>query len=265
MWISDYFLYFRTIGSRYFILAGIAFVLFYVLFRNSGRFKKIQSKFPKQKDYIREIGYSITTIIIFSFVPLIMLRNASIRQHTLFYTNIRDHGWLYFFLAFPLMFIIHDAYFYWTHRLMHHKKLFRLFHLVHHHSTNPSPWAAYSFHPLEAVVEAGIFILFLFCMPMHPLHFFIFFFLMIVYNVYGHLGYELYPRGFNRNVIGKWINTSVNHNLHHQYFKGNYGLYFTWWDRLMGTIRPDYDQRFEEVKTTRTQSAKSRKKKVKSF
>jgi len=43
---------------------------------------------------------------------------------------------------------------------MHHKKLFRWFHLVHHQSTNPSPWAAYAFHPLEAVVEAGIIAVF---------------------------------------------------------------------------------------------------------
>ena len=49
-------------------------------------------------------------------------------------------------------------------------------------------------------------------------------------------------------IVGKWINTSVNHNLHHQYFKGNYGLYFTFWDRMMGTIRNDYDQKFDEVK-----------------
>ena len=50
-------------------------------------------------------------------------------------------------------------------------------------------------------------------------------------------------------LLRKWINTSVNHNLHHQYFKGNYGLYFLFWDRMMGTIRSDYDERFEEVKT----------------
>jgi lathosterol oxidase len=47
--------------------------------------------------------------------------------------------------------------------------------------------------------------------------------------------------------VGKWINTSVNHNQHHQFFKGNYGLYFLWWDRWMGTLRKDYDRRFDEV------------------
>ncbi len=71
---------------------------------------------------------------------------------------------------------------------------------------------------------------------------------MIIYNVYGHLGWELYPKGFSKHWLGKWINTSVNHNMHHQYFKGNYGLYFLFWDRLMGTIRPDYEERFEAVK-----------------
>ena len=57
------------------------------------------------------------------------------------------------------------------------------------------------------------------------------------------------PKGFSRHWFGRWINTSVSHNQHHQYFKGNYGLYFTFWDRLMGTIRTDYEQRFEEVVT----------------
>lgn len=248
---SYYFHYIEQIGSRYFIVAGIFFLLFYILLRPFVSYKKIQQKFPKLNDYAREIGYSVITISIFAFVPLIILHVPSIARHTTFYTKIEQHGWVYFFLAFPLMFIIHDTYFYWAHRLMHHKKLFCIFHLVHHKSVNPSPWAAYSFHPLEALVEAGIFLIFLFTIPIHLLHLVIFFFLMIVYNVYGHLGYELYPKGFNKNRFGKWINTSVNHNQHHQYFKGNYGLYFTFWDRAMGTLRKDYDAQFERVTSKR--------------
>jgi lathosterol oxidase len=144
---------------------------------------------------------------------------------------------------------MHDTYFYFTHRLMHHPRVFRWFHLVHHRSTNPSPWAAYSFHPLEAVVEQFITVIFYFTIPIHVTHLGIFFLMSIIYNVYGHLGYELYPRGFSRTWVGKWINTSISHNQHHQYFKGNYGLYFLFWDRLFGTMREDYDERFEEVKT----------------
>lgn len=221
--------------------------MFYLLFKNTRRFKKLQPKAPKLDDYAREIGYSVMTIALFALAPVVLLHIPSIAKHTTFYKNINEHGWVYFFLAFPLLFLMHDAYFYWTHRLMHHKKLFKAFHLVHHKSTNPSPWAAYAFHPLEAMVEVGIFPVFLFTIPVHFWHLFIFFFLMIVYNVYGHLGYELYPAGFTKTPVGKWINTSTSHNQHHQFFKGNYGLYFTFWDRMMGTLRSDYDKRFDEI------------------
>jgi len=247
-WI-EYWRTVRIIGGRYFFIAGLAFLVFYIIFHRRFFFRKIQPKNPKIVDYSREIIFSIITICIFAAVPVLILKNPSISPHTTYYTEINSHGWLYFFLAFPIMFIIHDTYFYWTHRLMHHKRIFPIFHLVHHHSTNPSPWAAYSFHPLEAVVEAGIFAVFLFTIPIHQLHLYFFFLAMIIYNVYGHLGYELYPKGFNRHWLGRWINTSVNHNLHHQFFRGNYGLYFTFWDRMMGTIRGDYDKKFEEVKS----------------
>jgi len=245
--VENYVHILSLVGGRYFILAGLAFLVFYIIFRKQTTLKKIQAKFPKNSDYLREVGYSLITLVIFAAVPILLLKTP-IQPYTLFYTDISQHGIPYFIVAFVLMIFIHDTYFYWMHRLMHHPKLFKILHLVHHKSTNPSPWAAYAFHPLEAVIEAGIFPVFLFIMPIHTIHLGIFFLFMIIYNVYGHLGYELYPKGFSKHPIGKWINTSVNHNQHHQYFKGNYGLYFLIWDRLMGTIRSDYDARFEEVK-----------------
>lgn len=240
------------IGGRYFIIAGIAFLIFYVIWRNRFFYRKIQNRFPKNSDYLREMAYSFLTIAIFSFVSVILFNHPKVAPHTTRYLNISDYGWFYYFALFPVMFFMHDTYFYFAHRLMHHKRLFNWFHLVHHKSVNPSPWAAYAFHPLEAVVEVGIVIIFLFTIPIHKTHLIIFFLMMIVYNVYGHLGYELYPKGFSKSAVGKWINTSVNHNQHHQYFKGNYGLYFLFWDRVFGTVREDYDERFEEVKDRRS-------------
>jgi sterol desaturase/sphingolipid hydroxylase (fatty acid hydroxylase superfamily) len=49
--------------------------------------------------------------------------------------------------------------------------------------------------------------------------------------------------------VGKWINTGTAHNLHHQYFHGNYGLYTLIWDRLFGTLREDYEKKFDQVTT----------------
>jgi len=235
------------IALRYILIAGIMWTVWYVLRRKKAAYRKIQLRFPTSGDYRREILFSLITVFVFTAVAGTMLLTP-VNKYTLHYDHISEYPLWYFWLAFPLMFVLHDAYFYWTHRMMHHPALFKLFHLVHHKSTNPSPWAALAFHPLEAVVEAGIFPIMLMIMPTTVIHLFFFFFLMMLYNVYGHLGWEIYPKGFSRHWIGRWVNTSVNHNMHHQYFKGNYGLYFLWWDRWMGTIRKDYDNKFDEVK-----------------
>ena len=245
-------LYLRDItilGSRYLIITGLAFLICYVFLRKKIFSKKIQQRFPEFKDYAREIIFSLLTISIMAFIPALVIGSPEMVRHTKFYTNIDLHGTLYFVLAFPLMAIMHDTYFYWMHRLMHRPSIFKAVHLIHHKSTNPSPFAAYAFHPLEAIIEAGIFLVFVFSIPVHLFHLLFFFLFMILYNVYGHLGWELYPKGFSKHWLGKWINTSVNHNQHHQYFKDNYGLYFLFWDRMMGTIRKDYDERFDEVKS----------------
>ena len=241
---------------RYLVIAGIAFGLFYVLFKNRALFAKIQKKWPAGSDYRREVLYSFLTFIFFAMTPLV-LRNQNIRPYTTIYTNIHQHSMVYFWLVFPLMLVVHDAYFYWMHRLMHHPKLFSFFHVVHHRSTNPSPWAAFSFQPTEAIIESGIIYVFAFTFPVHFLHLFSFLIFMTLYNVYGHLGFEIFPRGTNRHWFFKWFNTSVNHNMHHQYFKENYGLYFTWWDRMMNTFNKNYDTRFDEVTDANIQLRKS--------
>jgi len=238
---------FLVVLLRYLIIAAIAFGVFYAWKKKAWSYKKIQAKFPRANDYGREIIYSVITAVLFTVIGYVLFMTP-IRPYTQLYVDIGEYGVFYFVTSIGLMLLIHDTYFYWTHRLMHHPKVFPWFHKVHHLSTNPSPWAAFAFHPLEAVVEAGIIVVFAFIMPVHPLSIGLFLLIMMIYNVYGHLGYELYPKNFSTSRIGKWLNTSINHNQHHQHFKGNYGLYFLWWDRWMGTLRTDYDARFAEVK-----------------
>src|SRR5687768_3614129 len=125
---------------RYLVIAGVAFMVFYVFFRQRFANLKIQQLFPKQKDYLREVMYSLATFVIFALIALALVYSP-LKPYTKIYPNISDYGWGYFVLSVFLSLLIHDAYFYWTHRLMHHPKLFKYFHLVHHKSTNPSPWA----------------------------------------------------------------------------------------------------------------------------
>jgi len=239
---------------RYFLTSGLAFIVFYVIYKKKWQKKRIQLNFPNQKDYYREIRYSIITIFIYAIVGLIAFINP-IREYNLVYYDIGQYGFVWWGCSIVLMLFLHDTYFYWTHRIMHHKAIFKLFHLTHHKSTNPSPWASYAFHPLEGVVEASVIFPIVFFIPFHPTALAVFLTITIIHNVYVHLGYEILPKRFHLHPIGKWINTSVNHNMHHTNFEGNYGLYFLFWDRWLGTINPEYDKFYKEINLKRNQSS----------
>jgi len=237
---------FGLVSSRYLVIAGIAWGVFYVRQSDSLAARKIQQRPPRMQDYRREIGYSILTFCVFATAAVAVFTDP-LRQYTRLYTNIADYGWPYFIASVVAIILLHDAYFYFAHRAMHHPKIYRLFHRTHHRSTNPTPWAAFAFNPLEALVEAAPIVFFVCLFPVHPLAILTWLLFMTVYNVYGHLGWELYPLNAPHHPILKWLNTSVSHNQHHQFAHSNYGLYFTWWDRWFGTLHPDYATQFDEV------------------
>ena len=231
---------------RYVIAAGIAWAFFYVVIRRRYLHRKIISGFPHFRDVRRELVLSLLTCGVYGLVGVIMFVPIK-RNWTQMYFDIHAYGWKWFLASIVITIFLHDAYFYWTHRLMHSPRLFPIMHRSHHRSTNPTPWAAYAFNPLEAFVQAGIFPLAIFLYPIHPLAFLIFMGWQITFNVLGHAGFEFHPRWFLDSRLGKFANTPTNHAMHHEFFTGNYGLYFNIWDRLMGTNHKDYETRFREV------------------
>jgi len=228
-------------GFRYLAFAGLAFAAWYG--RAVVPAGKLQGGMPGLPQLAREIAWSVAAVLIFGLVNAV-IAGYGVTPHTQLYFDVAQRGWGWFWLSIPLMILVHDAYFYWTHRLMHTRLLFRAFHAVHHLSRSPTPFTAYSFHPLESLVQALGVVLIIFVMPSHPLALIVFQTVSTAINVYGHLGYEIYPRGFSRHWLGRWINTSVAHNLHHATARHNYGFYFLFWDRLMGTLAPEYDARY---------------------
>jgi sterol desaturase/sphingolipid hydroxylase (fatty acid hydroxylase superfamily) len=239
---------------RYVLFAGSAYLLFYVWFRRRVIGRKIQETFPKPGQMRQEIAYSLLSFLVFCGSGL--LTAIFYRLHwTQLYRHVDDRGWLYLGFSLVAMILIHDTWFYWTHRLMHWRPLFPLFHRVHHLSHNPTPWASFSFHPLEAIVQAVIFPLAALVLPMHPLVALLWLIYMTAMNVLGHLGFEILPKRFLRNPLLRWHNTSVHHNMHHRYVHCNYGLYFNIWDRLMGTNHPRYQEEFERICGTEAASS----------
>lgn len=230
----------------YSAVAGAAWVFFYMLFHRVLQRRRIKPGDTLFPQISREVLHSLRSLAIFGIVAGGVVYLA-LSGWTRIYGRISDYGWEWFLASIAVMIVLHDAYFYWTHRMMHHRALYHAFHSTHHLSTNPTPWAAYAFSPLEALVQAGIVPLIVLVMPVHPLAISIFMMWQIAFNVLGHCGYEIYPGWFLRSPAGVLLNSPTHHSLHHEKFRGNYGLYFNVWDRLMGTNHPDYIARFEQA------------------
>ncbi|MVN20677.1 sterol desaturase [Mucilaginibacter sp. HMF7410] len=152
---------------RYLLFAGLFYSFFYLWKNKPFWFAKIQQRYPENKHVAREICYSFLTILIFGAV-ILAVTYASKKGYTKVYHHISDYGYGYYFASILLMIFLHDTYFYWAHRIMHWKLLFKIVHKVHHLSTNPTPFAAYAFHPIEAFVEVGIIPLIAFTILYHP-------------------------------------------------------------------------------------------------
>jgi sterol desaturase/sphingolipid hydroxylase (fatty acid hydroxylase superfamily) len=233
-------------AGRYVVAAVAAFLVFWVWRRERWRHRLINGEYASRRHIGREIAYSASTAVVFSLVGSGVWYGARAGVFRV-YPAVAEHGWAYFAFTVVLLVVAQDAYFYWTHRAMHHPLLFRHVHLAHHRSNNPSPFAAYAFAPAEALVHAAFVPLMLLWLPVHMVAVFVFLAFMILRNVLGHLGIELFPRWFARSRWTRWSTTTTHHALHHRRVGTNYGLYFTFWDRWMKTTDPAYEAAFEEV------------------
>jgi len=235
---------------RYFFLAGIAFIFFYKLFTKRYNKAKIQVNHATKIDFLREIKYSVLSGFITAFIIASILK-SDIKNSSLIYDQINQYPIYWIFISFVLAIFFHDTWFYWLHRFFHLPNVYSKVHRIHHLSVNPSPWTSFSFHVLEAIGEGLVILPLVYLIPMHKFTLLFFGFSIFAINVYGHLGYEIAPKWFRNSIFFEFINSSVYHNLHHSKFKGNYGLYFRFWDKIMGTEHEDYVKMYDEIQSRR--------------
>jgi len=58
---------------------------------------------------------------------------------------------------------------------------------------------------------------------------------MTVVSVTNHAGWEILPARVTGGPFGAWAISASHHQVHHTDYGANFGLYFRFWDRLMGT------------------------------
>lgn len=232
-------------GWRYMAAALLLWGLLHVLLRRRLAHRLIAG-WPSGADLRRELTYSASTLAVLAAINSVLLAMV-VTGVAEIYAEPLKHGWVWLLLSLPVAVVFHDFYFYWTHRLLHTRWLFRRVHGVHHRSRNPSPWAAFSFHPVEALIQGSALPLILLVLPLNEYVVIAFAVHQIVRNAHGHAAVESLPRGFARHWLGGRFVTTTHHHLHHETATGNYGLWFTWWDRVFGTERADYLQRFDKA------------------
>lgn len=204
---------------------------------------RIQQRRHRAHDVRRELFSSLRSVAVYAAIvsPILWGMQSGVLRNTV----VKGASpWMVAGTTLGLV-LAHDTWFYWTHRLMHLRRLYRTLHRHHHRSVSPTAFAAYSFSVPEAAVHALFMALWLLLFPAPWISLFAFLAILVVRDVVSHSGYEMMPSTFAEHWFWGNFTTATHHDLHHQGdFGKNLGLYFVWWDRLMGTEAPDYQERF---------------------
>jgi Delta7-sterol 5-desaturase len=231
--------------TRYIVAAGLVAITVWLLMRSPLKSRKIQKRQASAADIRREFLRSVRSCIVYIGVTVALVWGINMGY-------LQDVGESFGhtndLMLLAAMIIAHDTYFYWTHRVMHLPAFYKRFHLTHHRSVTPTPFAAYSFSIGEATAMGFFVLIWQIFIPTPGLVLFPFLLFQITRNAMGHAGFELMPRWWLSTRVTRWINTTTHHDLHHAgSLRHNYGLYFTFWDKLMGTEHPDYVATFDRV------------------
>ena len=229
--------------ARYLIAAGLVYLLVNSALTAWLRRRRIRDTRPHWRQLPREMPASLRSILVYSIVGLAILVPIH-TGHSQLYMDVSERGWIWFAISLAILIIGHDAWFYWTHRLMHRPRFYKALHSLHHKSNNPTPWTAYAFNTGEAFIHALYLPVMFLLLPVPGLAAFVWGLHQIFRNAVGHSGYEIFPATRDGRPMFDWMTTVTHHDLHHARAGWNFGLYFTWWDRWMGTEHPDYHAEF---------------------
>lgn len=256
--LSHHFL--SDLKSLFLLMDGVLVIQFFVFFSITGtayyiiwyKFKGYFGKFKIQKNLPRAEAIPIeifqAAIALFC-TSLLSLRVGVMENYQigLVYDDIAEKGLIYYFFSLIMIFVLADAFYYWAHRLMHHKSIYKYTHKIHHNSVRVTPFTTISVNVSEILITSTFIILVLLVFPLHSSVIFIFAAVSLLKNIMIHLGHEILPQWINKTWL-KWLVTATHHEVHHMKFQQNYGIYFRFWDVWMGTEDKDYLKKFDQVR-----------------
>ncbi len=245
-WVIGFLFFFIVITGRYLVISGLFYAIFYVWFPGKWKGRKLSQRAYRPGQLKKEIRWSTLSSIIFALAGILTLWLWQMGK-TKIYNEVAAFGAWYLPFSLLLSMLFQETYYYWLHRLMHHPALFSMVHKIHHDSHTTSPFTAFSFHPIESVIQAVALPVILLLLPLHPIVILTQLILMTFTSVMNHLNIDIYPDTIAKYFIGKWIIGATHHSLHHKQYKYNFGLYFTIWDKLIKTESPIQEPSAEKL------------------
>ncbi|NBW11093.1 MAG: sterol desaturase family protein [Caulobacteraceae bacterium] len=224
------------IGLRYLLIAGGVWFALWGRAPRSGQApgRQLNREKPSRALIAHEIRFSLISTPIYAF-PAAVALEAWKAGGTKLYLDPAAYPLWWLPVSFVGLLVVQDTHYYWTHRLLHRREVFKWAHAAHHRSREPSPFASFAFDPVEAALTAWLLPALTFLIPLNVWMLAALLTVMTAAAVLNHAGRELWPDAWVRSGPGARLITATHHSRHHTHMKTNYGLYFRFWDRVMGT------------------------------
>lgn len=139
---------------------------------------------------------------------------------------------------------IMDFCMYLLHRVAHTTWLYPIVHRYHHRAVRVRPLTLFALNPIENLAFGTLWLVVVSVYPASWIGMSVYLATNVAFGTIGHLGVEPLPSAWVQRPALRHVAGSSFHAQHHADIRSNFGFYTLVWDRLFGTLRTDYDERF---------------------
>jgi sterol desaturase/sphingolipid hydroxylase (fatty acid hydroxylase superfamily) len=143
-------------------------------------------------------------------------------------------------IAVPVAVLVLDFAIYVQHVLFHYVPVLWRLHRMHHADLDIDVTTGVRFHPLEIILSLVIKLAVVAAMGAPALAVLVFEVLLNATSLFNHSNVRMAPAA--ERIVRWLVVTPDMHRVHHSIIRAetdsNFGFNFPWWDRLLGTYRP---------------------------
>lgn len=223
-------------GALLFTIAcPISYYIFFVWKKDVYHPDSGPQQFPGQLKMEIIMSYKAFPFLSILTAPFFVLELRGYSKLYWNYSAQNPFSWIELLIASIFFLVFTDTGIYWIHRFEHtFPWIYKYIHKPHHKWINPTPFAAFAFHPLDGWAQSVPYHLFVFLYPMQIGVYLGLFVFVQLWTVSIHDGVDWCGEK-EGSLRSHFLNGSLHHTIHHSKFVYNYGQYFTFWDRVMGS------------------------------